>query len=68
MSLNSSSIRDLIIKLFSEHGIMRFHELKEMLEVLGIVVDAVELRTLIADMVREGLLHKEVGSGLRSPH
>lgn len=62
MSSNNSGIKDLIIKLISQYEVKTFYELRTMLEASGITIDPVVLRTIIADMVRGGLLKKEVSS------
>lgn len=62
MSSSNLDIKDLIIKLISRYEVKTFFELRNMLEASGITVDPLVLRTIIADMVREGLLKKEVSS------
>lgn len=62
MSLEISNIKELIIKFLTRNELRNFHELREYLETLNVVIGAVELRALIAEMLREGLLIKEVES------
>ncbi|MEM0361542.1 MAG: hypothetical protein QXH57_01440 [Sulfolobales archaeon] len=62
MSLNDSDIKDLIIKLILQREVKTFYELKTVLEASGITLDPLTLRSIIADMVREGLLKKEVST------
>ncbi|MEM1982650.1 MAG: hypothetical protein QXZ10_04060 [Sulfolobales archaeon] len=62
MSPEISNIKELIIKFLTRNELRNFHELREYLETLNVVIGAVELRALIAEMLREGLLIKEVES------
>lgn len=62
MSPEISNIKELIIEFLTRNELRNFHELREYLETLNVVIGAVELRALIAEMLREGLLIKEVES------
>lgn len=62
MSLGNSKIKELVIELLSQQELKNFVEIKERLESLNISVGPVELRTLIAELIRERLISKELAT------
>ncbi len=66
MMSDNSSIEDLIIEIIARQGVKRFRDLREGLEALNTAVSPLELRVIVADMVRRGLLGKEVCGKLKS--
>jgi len=65
MNSGSSSIKELILKVLKDNHITSLNELMKKLEVVGIYIDTLELRTLISTMIRDGLLVKEVDENLK---
>ena len=65
MNSGSLSIKELILKVLKDNHITSLNELMKKLEVVGIYIDTLELRTLISTMIRDGLLVKEVDENLK---
>ena len=65
MNSASSSMKELMLKVLKDNHITSLNELMKKLEVVGIYIDTLELRTLISTMIRDGLLVKEVDENLK---
>jgi len=65
MNSGSSSIKELILKVLKDNHITSLNEFMKKLEVVGIYIEVLELRTLISTMIRDGLLVKEVDENLK---
>lgn len=65
-SSGEEDIERIIRSILSRHSKgMEFKELREYLEQVGIYVDGYILRKIIADMIRSGVLCKEILSNKR---
>ncbi|MEM0371732.1 MAG: hypothetical protein QXG46_01965 [Ignisphaera sp.] len=64
MSYSRKDVEKFIIEIltrYSDNGIL-FEELRNELESMGIYIDGLFLRKTIADMIRNGIICKEVSS------
>jgi len=58
-------LKDLILKLIKERGPMTYDKLKQTLFKMGVYVNQLEVRLLLSDLIRSGVICKEPSPEIR---
>jgi len=58
-------LKDLILRLIKERGPMTYDKLKQALFEMGVYVDQLEVRLLLSDLIRGGVVCKEPSPEIR---
>jgi len=60
-----ADLKDLILKLIKERGPMTYDKLKQSLFEMGVYVNQLEVRLLLSDLIRSGVICKEPSPEIR---